>query len=122
MRLPTAFILGSALLAAAAPVRASQRSEQLVASGEEAYGAGHWDDAGARFADAVAADPSDAVARYHLGLALVKLARWDDAIDAFQEAWRLRPGFDEAERALSVARARSAEAEAATTAAKRWEL
>src|SRR4051812_20111091 len=105
----TAFILGSALLVRAAPALASERSERLIASGETAYAAERWDEAQARFADAVAADPDDPVGRYHLGLALAKRARWDDAIDAFEAARRLRPGFDEAERALAVARARASE-------------
>src|SRR5262245_43772542 len=122
MRLHIALLVGSLLLIGEASVLASERSERLVAEGEVAYKAGRWDEAEALFAGAVAADPADPIARYQHGLALIKKARWADAISDFETARRLRPGFDEAERALVIARARADEAAAAGLATKRWEL
>jgi hypothetical protein len=55
-------------LAGAVPVRASERSELLVAQGEVAYSAGRLEEARARFSEALAADPEDQAARGWLDL------------------------------------------------------
>ena len=96
-----------ALTAMAERTEASERSERLVARGEAAATAGHFDEARARFAEAVEDDPRDALAVYELGLALARLERWDEAADAFERARRLRPGFAQAERALAAVRRRA---------------
>ena len=115
---------------------ASERSELLVAQGEVAYHRGRYEEARARFAEAVAADPNDAAARYNLGLALLALERRDEAAVALQDAVTLSPDLEAARRALALARqeqltsgdlVRPGTPEALTTAAplrqhKRWDL
>ena len=123
MRMAVSIVAVCFLIGGSTSGRASELSERLVARGEVAYQAGDHDQARALFTEAVEADPDDAVARYHLGLALGRLDRWADAADAFQQALRLRPEFDEAAQALDFARARAREAETATPAeARRWQL
>jgi len=83
---------------------ASERSELLVAQGEVAYHRGRYEEARARFAEATAADPSDAAARYQLGLALLALDRRDEAAAAFEQALALAPDLEAARRSLALAR------------------
>src|SRR6185369_470028 len=96
----------SAGLVIAAPCspRASERSELIVAHGQVAYHRGRYEEARARFAEAVVADPQDATARYQLGLALMALERWDEAQAALEQALRLAPDLEPARRALELAR------------------
>jgi tetratricopeptide (TPR) repeat protein len=96
-----AMALGAAIAVAVAS--ASERSDLLVAQGQVAYQAGNWDEARGIFADAAAADPSDAAAQYGLGLAYGRLGRWDESADAFQRALALVPDFPEAKRGLQIA-------------------
>src|SRR5688572_5267629 len=95
--------VGLALAVPEAP-GASERSELLVAQGEVSYHRGRYEEARARFAEAVAADPSDAAARYNLGLALLALERRDEAAEALQQAVTLSPDLEAARRALALAR------------------
>ena len=110
------------LAAMAGAADASERSEQLVARGEAASLSGHLDEARAHFAEAVEADPADALAAYALGLALARLERWDEAADALERARRLRPRFEQADRALADVRRRSSDATRGGAAEKRWQL
>ena len=111
-----------------APSLASEESRRLVTTGYVAYDAGRYDEARDLFAQAVAADGTDAEARYALGRALAKLGRWAEAAGAFAWALARRPGFDQARVALDDARLqvqRSAEAEAVRareSGAKPWEI
>ena len=100
------FLLLSAGLALSDPgsPRASERSELLVAQGEVAYHRGSYEEARARFAEAVATDPADAAAHYQLGLALLALERWDEAAAALAQALALAPDLEGARRALVLAR------------------
>ena len=99
-------LLLSAGLVISAPSspRASERSELLVAHGQVAYHRGRYEEARARFAEAVAADPQDATARYQLGLALMALERWDEAQATLEQTLRLAPDLEPARRALELAR------------------
>jgi hypothetical protein len=110
------------LAATAGAADASERSERLVAQGQAAALAGRLDDARARFAEAVEADPADAVAAYELGLALTRLERWDEAADALERARRLRPRFEQAERALAAVRRRENDAARRDGADKPWQI
>jgi tetratricopeptide (TPR) repeat protein len=110
---------------------ASERSELLVAQGQVAYHRGRYEEARARFAEAAAADPKDATARYELGLALMALERWDEAQAALEQALRLAPDLDPARRALELARdeqaptgevVRPGAPETAAEGRKRWEI
>lgn len=105
------FAVGVAVLATA---HASEQSELLVARGEVAYAAGRFDEAHALFADAVAADPRDAGARFALALALGKLGRWEASAATFREAHALDPRLTEAERGMRVAASEAAKDEAPT--------
>ena len=81
---------------------ASERSELLVAQGEVAYHRGRFEEARARFSEAVVADPSDATAHYQLGLALLALGRRDEAEARFERAIALRPDYEAARRSLAL--------------------
>jgi tetratricopeptide (TPR) repeat protein len=91
-------------LLAASALWASERSEVLVARGQVAYAQGHYEEARALFAEAVAADPADADARYALGLALGKLGRWADAATAFDQTLTTSPSYGRAREARDIAR------------------
>jgi hypothetical protein len=77
-------LLLSAGLALSLPqsLGASERSELLVARGQVAYHRGRFEEARALFAEALASDPTDAAARYQLGLALRALGRPDEEAPA----------------------------------------
>lgn len=107
-------ILGTA----AGLVPASEESELLLAKGQVAYHAGRYDQARALLADAIAADPEDAEAHYALGLTLTRLARWDEAVAAFERAVVLRPDFEQARRGIETARARQQGTLVSVTAAE----
>lgn len=103
---PAFLVLLSIGLVVSAPdsPRASEQSELLVAKGQVAYHRGAFEDARARFAEAVAADPADATAHYQLGLALLALERRDEAEARFERALALKPDFEAARRALALSR------------------
>lgn len=124
VKLQLALLCAGLLLVAVGPARGSQESERLVADGHVAYQAGRYEEARDLFEQAVHVDESDVAARYALGLALSELHRWDAAAAAFEQVRRLRPEFDEAQRALDFVRARQQEeaAGAAGAGAKPWEV
>jgi hypothetical protein len=97
-------LLSAGLALAASDAGASERSELLVAQGEVAYHRGRYEEARSRFAEAAAADPSDAAAPYHLGLALLALEQRDEAAAAFEQALAIAPDLEAARRALALAR------------------
>src|SRR5512140_1855942 len=81
---------------------ASETSERLVGQAQIAYQDQRYEDARALFARAAADAPNDASAQYGLGLALGRLARWSEAVTAFERATALRPGFVEAEDGIAL--------------------
>ncbi len=91
-------------------VPASEESQRLVERGEATYDSGRYDEAERLFEEAVAADGQDADAHHRLGLVLVKLERWQEAVAAFERALALRPDFEEARRGHILARALAIEA------------
>lgn len=123
LRPPLTAIVLAAFLMAAGRGLASEVSERLSARAEIAYDAGRYEEAQDLFAQASAADPQDATAHYGLGLALLALERWDTAARSLEDALALRPGMEDAQRALALARDRGGEAEATTVRPlKRWEV
>jgi hypothetical protein len=64
----------------------SEQSALLVAKGEVAYHQGRYEEARARFAEALVSDPADAEAEQGLGLALERLGRVEDARQAHARA------------------------------------
>jgi hypothetical protein len=88
----------------AASAWASERSEVLTARGQVAYAQRRYEEARALFAEAVAADPADADARYALGLALGKLGRWEQAATAFDQTLTISPSYARAREARNIAR------------------
>jgi tetratricopeptide (TPR) repeat protein len=98
-------VLAGALLGTPRVATASPESELLVAKGEVAYHQGRYGEARALFEQAVAADGNDADAHHGLGRTFVALEQWEAAVDAFERALALRPGFARARDALAEARA-----------------
>ncbi|HET9983529.1 MAG TPA: BatD family protein [Longimicrobiales bacterium] len=85
-------------------------------AGVEAYAAGRYGDAVARFAAVVRANPEDATAWYDLGNAFYRTGARGDAIWAWLRALRLEPRADDVRRNLGVAAADPAVVEAASPA------
>ncbi len=104
------------LLAAAidlAPAGASEQSEVLFTQGLEALRRSDLATARARLEEAAKADPSDAVARYWLGIACARDGDDRAAEAAFDEAIAIDPAYSEAVLSRGNARARLGEREAA---------
>lgn len=70
-----------------------ERSEALVAEGDDWYGKGEWDKAIAAYDEAVRLDPENAVAFKNRGATRNKTKEFDLAIADFEHAIRLKPGF-----------------------------
>jgi tetratricopeptide (TPR) repeat protein len=47
-------------------------------------------------------DPENVGARYNLGVALMSLKRWDEAISHFSEVVRLKPELEDAHQNLQI--------------------
>jgi 4-amino-4-deoxy-L-arabinose transferase-like glycosyltransferase len=80
---------------------------------------GDMEGAASEFGAAVVENPDDLSARYNLGLALLELERYDEAVGHFEHALRKHPGYHEARLGLGKAHAgagRTAEALAAWNA------
>jgi tetratricopeptide (TPR) repeat protein len=80
---------------------ASERSQLLVAMGDEAYAAGRYARAAEAYRQAMFLDARDVAAHYGFGLTRVQAADWMAAASAFERALALRPGFGAARRALA---------------------
>lgn len=98
----------------------SKPVRKLLESGQKLFEEKHYDDAAARFREAVADDPHCAQAQADLGLALSKMQAWEGAVEAYRAASRLDPKnsvlhsnlgvalvktqhFDEGEREIAMA-------------------
>jgi hypothetical protein len=98
---------GAALVLLATAGHASERSQILLAKGELAYARGERTEARAFLEQAVAADPSDALAYLALGETRLALGDTDGATQAFERARALRPDLDAAREGLERARGTS---------------
>lgn len=108
-----AAVVVAATLSVALPASASEQSEALTARALVALEQGDQVQATALLEQAVAADPEDAVAHYHRGVAYARQGRTQEAIGDLEAALRLRPDLDEAALELGIAlveSGRSAEA------------
>ncbi|MBX6365852.1 MAG: BatD family protein [Gemmatimonadetes bacterium] len=110
-------VAGAVVLAALALPRAGAAAPAPGAddfrAGVQAYAAGRYGDAVARFAAAVRADPADAAAWYDLGNAFYRTGARGDAIWAWLRALRLEPRAGDVRRNLRVAGADPAAVDAA---------
>ena len=67
----------------------------LVIQGRRAFDAGDYNTAAEAFARAVAAAPQGTAARTNLGLTLIQLGRFEQAVEQFEAAFRLDPPDEE---------------------------
>lgn len=68
----------------------------------------------------VETEPNSAIARLHLGMALITAGARDDGLASLEKAITLNPTFKEAEVAITVANLRVGAFDAAIEAARRW--
>lgn len=103
---PLALLLASVLVGLLvylpAPARANTRSQILYAEGLIPFEAKNWEAAYRLFEQAVAADPSDALARYYQGLAAARLGLWNVALQDVESAIQLQPGIPRAAFDLGI--------------------
>jgi tetratricopeptide (TPR) repeat protein len=92
-------------------------SEGLIYRGQIQLRDGHASDAAQTLQNALKNDPGNAVAHYHLGLALDQLGNPARALDEWRAAVRLRPDLVDAQRALANAAVRSGDMNAMEQAA-----
>ncbi len=97
-RLDEASKLDDALLAANA-----NDNDALIYRGQIQLRNGHPSDAAQTLQNVLKNDPDNAVARYHLGLALDQMGNSERALEEWRAAVRLRPDLIEAQRALATA-------------------
>jgi tetratricopeptide (TPR) repeat protein len=90
-----------ALIATAA--QATEVSEALSARGLVEMNQDHIGEAMVLFDRAIEADPQDALARYHRGVAYAKQGDFEKAAVDLEEALKLRPNLDEAALELGIA-------------------
>jgi Tfp pilus assembly protein PilF len=90
------------LVALASPTSASEESEALSARAMVALQRGNDKEAIDLFDRAVAADPEDALATFHRGVALSKQGQPAKAIADFESTLALRPDLDEAALELGI--------------------
>jgi len=79
------------------------RTQRLLRMADDAAAAGDAATAANLYGRVVALDPEDRVATRRLGAALLRLGRWQDAIDAFRRVLAADPGEPEASRGLARA-------------------
>jgi tetratricopeptide (TPR) repeat protein len=77
-------------------------AQSAAETGMKAMEANRWEDAENAFSRAVAEDPSDFAARFHLALAQTFLNKDEAAIAGFQKALDLKPGLYEAHLNLGL--------------------
>lgn len=82
-----------AILAVALFQSPAQRASGLVDAGIELSHAGKFNEAGARFSEAIRIDPANAEAHYLLGLVRQQDGRPAPALESFRAAVRLQPSF-----------------------------
>lgn len=76
--------------------------------GNDAYHAGRYKEAAAAYSEALRIAPDDPDTLYGLGISLMQLRLYDEAAIHLEKAVRLRPGFLNASKALTMARGRIA--------------
>jgi S-layer protein (TIGR01567 family) len=80
----------------------SIRAHRLDRDGCGLYGDGHYDDALAKFIEAIHIFPDQCDLWYKKGLCLSELKRYDDAIKSYNEAIRLKPNYSDAKKAKEI--------------------
>src|SRR5580700_2347408 len=73
------------------------QSPDYAAEGTKALDAGKYDQAAELFGKAVAADPKDYAAHFHLALSYTMLKRDADSLAEYKKVLELKPGLYEAE-------------------------
>jgi tetratricopeptide (TPR) repeat protein len=91
------------------------QSIDFIADGVKALDAKQYDAAAGLFTKAVAADPKDYSAHFHLALAYSLLGKNPEAIPEYKTTLELRPGLYEAEINLGICLLRAKDAAAALT-------
>ena len=94
-------------------VRTTSEAEVFVTMGSELARLGRMEEAAARFADAVASDPSHVTAQLSLTVALHQLGRVEDAVAGYKRVLRLDPRNSMALYNLGLAHAALGQLEAA---------
>jgi tetratricopeptide (TPR) repeat protein len=105
-RLDEATKLNDAILASNA-----NETDALIYRGQIQLRGGHPSDAAQTLQTALKNDPDNAVAHYHLGLALDQMGNPERAVEEWRTAVRLRPDLIEAQRALATAAMRKGDME-----------
>jgi tetratricopeptide (TPR) repeat protein len=70
-----------------------KRAEALTALGQMLAESGQLEEALRRFEEAAKVDPFDPEPRYHAGLSLLYLERYEEAVESFRATERLAPGW-----------------------------